>query len=257
MVIYQFFLFAEEEISLFWWKRSEEVINFGDALSPIVVEWILLNQVSQNRASSPRLFGIGSILHFAKDGDVIWGSGVNGKVAESSHAFTRLDVRAVRGPKTRAYLLSKGIDCPQVYGDPALLTSLIFPHLQSNPTKDFIVIPNLNEIDAYVDFPDVVLPTQDPLKVIQEILSAKLVISGALHGLIVAESFGVPAVYLRIKEIESLFKYEDYYLGTGREQFHIARTLEEALEIGGMPPPIYDKSVLIESFPYDKFIFNQ
>lgn len=49
--------------------------------------------------------------------DTIWGTGINGKVSEDLHKFEKLDVRAVRGPLTRNYLISKGINCPEVYGD--------------------------------------------------------------------------------------------------------------------------------------------
>lgn len=38
---------------------------------------------------------------------------------------------------------------------------------------------------------------------------------------------------LRLTDNEPLFKYEDYYLGSGREHFEYATSVEEALEMGG------------------------
>ena len=89
--------------------------------------------------------------------------------------------------------------------------------------------------------------------VVEKILKAKLVISGSLHGIVVAEAFGIPARLLKITSKEPIFKYQDYYWGTGRKKFKIAYSLEEALKMGGEQKPIIDLKKLLESFPYDKF----
>ena len=41
-------------------------------------------------------------------------------------------------------------------------------------------------------------------------------VSSSLHGIVIAEAYGVPAV-LVASSTEPVFKYEDYYAGTGRE----------------------------------------
>ena len=48
-----------------------------------------------------RLLAVGSILHLARDNDVVWGSGVHGKIVVRRHQFKQLDAREVRGPLTR------------------------------------------------------------------------------------------------------------------------------------------------------------
>lgn len=203
-----------------------------------------------------RLLAVGSILHFARDGDIIWGTGINGKVDLNLHRFKNLDVRAVRGPLTRDLLIRTfHIACPEVYGDPGLLMSLLFPELQTNPQTEFIVIPNLNEISDYADLPNLVLPIEDCWEIVHKILTTKRVYSGSLHGIVVAESFGIPAILLRITEKESLFKYRDYYEGTGRREFPIAYSLEEAFKMAPPPPPHCDLKALLNSFPFDKFRF--
>ncbi len=240
------------DATLFYWKKSPSISNFGDALSPLIVEKII-GRPPSTIGYQKRLLAVGSILHFARNGDVIWGTGINGKIPERMHDFKTLDVRAVRGPITRRFLLDRQIPCPEIYGDPALLLPLLFPELKPNPKKDFIVIPNLNEIDRYKPLPNLVLPTEDCREVLGQILEAKLVISGSLHGIIAAESFGIPAILLRLTEIEPLLKYRDYYAGTGREEFPIAFSLEEALEKGGAPPHRCDLQRLLQSFPYEIF----
>ena len=243
----------EEEPALFFWTPPHYASNFGDALSSLIVERILKKApLRWTRGQKPRLLAVGSILHFARDGDIVWGSGVLRQ--RYRHNFKKLDIRAVRGPLTRDLLIHTfQIPCPEIYGDPALLLSLLFPELKPNPQREFIVIPNLNEIDAYKELPNLVLPIEDCREVLGKILEAKRVYSGSLHGIIAAESFGIPAILLRLTEAQSLFKYQDYYEGTGRKEFPIAYSLEEAFQMEPPPPPRCDLKSLLESFPFDKF----
>lgn len=244
---------AEQTVSLFYFTPAKFSSNFGDALSPRIVERIIKKPLNENKKYNQQMLALGSILHFAKNNDVIWGSGINGKISIKKHIFTDLDIRAVRGPLTRNFLVSKGIKCPEIYGDPALLMPLLFPELKANPTEEYIVIPNINEMKEFEKFPNLVLPTQDCMLVVEKILKAKFVISGSLHGIVVAEAFGIPARLLRITEKENILKYKDYYLGTGRTNFRIAYSLDEALKMGGEPQPIVNLNALLESFPHDKF----
>src|ERR1700743_3534606 len=75
-------------VELFYWAPSDNTQNFGDHLSAIVVGRLLsyFNHVLDEAVAQPaRLLAVGSILHFARDGDTIWGSGVNGKVQVGEH----------------------------------------------------------------------------------------------------------------------------------------------------------------------------
>lgn len=77
---------------------------------------------------------IGTLLDGSKYKDcktTIWGSGCSG--ADRGLTYPE-KVLAVRGPKSRSYLLSQGIECPEVYGDPALLLPLVY-----NPRERFKV----------------------------------------------------------------------------------------------------------------------
>src|SRR5690606_3481856 len=107
--------------SMYWWHASKGV-NFGDDLSHVIVERILNRPVTYRSLKSDYkiLLSAGSILHYARDNDVIWGSGFRENPL-SENRFHKLDVRAVRGPKTRNFLLQMGINCPEIYGDPAVL----------------------------------------------------------------------------------------------------------------------------------------
>ncbi|CAF1432362.1 unnamed protein product, partial [Rotaria magnacalcarata] len=75
---------------------------------------------------TPKLLAIGSIFQFSCKNDVIWGAGVLDSATFPTESYSKimqtLDIRAVRGPRTRQFLMSTfNISVPEVYGDPALL----------------------------------------------------------------------------------------------------------------------------------------
>lgn len=111
-----------KELPLYFWdaRATQGFSNFGDALSEALTERIIGHKVRvivDPFCNEKKLLGIGSILNYA-DNDVIWETGVNGKTPAHAYTFTNLDVRAVRGPLTRNFLLERGIACPEIYGDP-------------------------------------------------------------------------------------------------------------------------------------------
>jgi len=253
------FSYAVEGLPLFYWQE-EVFVNFGDLLSLKIVERIVGTQLrcylKRTKNQDKKLLAIGSIFYFANDGDIVWGSGINGKTLEKKHyRFSHLDVRAVRGPLTRQFLYENfRIECPEIYGDPALLFPYFFPEFKKkeNPSLDYIVIPHFLERKLFSkDDPHVVFPTDPWNEVIEKILDSRLVISSALHGIIIAEAYGIPARLLRITECQHIFKYQDYYQGTGRPNFQYALSIEEAINMGGEPPVQCDLKKLYEAFPFD------
>lgn len=248
---------TSEGLPLFYWQENPE-INFGDYISLKLVERIVGKPVKAYRKKhnkEKQLLAIGSILYFANEDDVVWGSGVNGKrLNKDDYNFKHLDVRAVRGPLTRAFLVDNfQIDCPEVYGDPALLFPYFFSEFEKKkePFYDYIVIPHYTEIKLFpkTQSGNIVYPTEPWDQVIMKILNSKFIISSSLHGIIIAEAYGIPARLLRITENEPFLKYQDYYIGTNRPNFKFAQSVEEALKMGGEPPFKCDLEQLYEAFP--------
>lgn len=230
--------------------------NFGDLLGPIVVHSLLSKagiDPQQRTNKRSRLLTIGSILHLAQTGDVIWGTGRNGKVANEAHTFANLDVRAVRGPLTREFLLKQGIHAPAIYGDPGLLVPRVMPELvetAKRPEYPFTYIPNYNDL-KWAPKVDCLLDPRSPLEnCLRTIAKSRFVVGTSLHAIIIAEALSIPARLIRSR-IENEFKYQDYYLGTGRTNFRVANDLNEALRLGGEAPPVFLQDTLLESFPYD------
>lgn len=231
------------------------VNNFGDLLGPEIVAAILAQRGirSEDAIEDRRLLSVGSVLRLAGDGDVIWGTGVNGKSLDQPYGFTSLDVRAVRGPLTREFLLDRGQDVPEVYGDPGLLTGLLWPREtvgRPELATDTLIVPNLNDWSSYRRGPNVLYPRTDLRDCIARIASAEFVIGSSLHAIVLAESFGIPARFIASGH-EPAFKYEDYYLGSGRSGYHPARSIAHAMELGGEVPPIWSADPLLDAFPAD------
>jgi pyruvyltransferase len=250
---------AEEGIPLYFY-REPTLVNFGDVLSYKLVERIVGAPVAiykKKMGARKKLLAIGSILFFARDGDVIWGSGLHGKTPrKEQHQFQFLDVRAVRGPLTRQFLIDEfGITVPEIYGDPALLTPYFFPEYRKkeNPSRDYLIIPHYRENHHFPkDRQGHVVYTTDAWnEVLAAIVDAQFVISSSLHGIVVAEAYGIPARLLRISEDEPFLKYQDYYFGTGRETFAFATSVEEALLMGGESPPQFNPEKLYSAFPFE------
>jgi len=245
---------------LVYWRPAGGV-NFGDELSRAIVQLMLARKgltIYDEIPAARRMLAIGSIVHFASDNSVIWGSGVNGSVAEASHAYKTLDIRAVRGPITRSFLLKRGIEVPEVYGDPGLLVKVLTgDRFGQNKRSKVGVVPHMSdlkrpEVQRLQGARDTMIidPHRSWNIVIDEIASCEFVVSSSLHGLIVADAFGIPAIYVRLGEHEGLLKYEDYYAGTSRELQYVT-SLDEALNHKGSDPLSYDTTRLLEAFPYD------
>jgi pyruvyltransferase len=241
------------------WRPPNGRVNFGDFLSQVIVELMLARRgitLGDETRKPHQLLAIGSVLHFATDGAVVWGTGVNGKMPVEQHAFRSLDVRAVRGPLTRAFLTERKIAVPEVYGDPGLLLPVLAPgRFKRGAGAGPGFVPNLNDMAELGAKELSGVPVVSPLngwnRCVAEILEHDLILASSLHGLIIAEAYGIPARYVRLSETENLFKYRDYYEGTGRPNFGFARSVAEGLEMGGEQPAVFDSSRLIQAFPFD------
>lgn len=233
-------------------KRKRE--NVGDSLAPVIVQRMLEQKglaIDDHSEKKFRVLSVGSILHFAEDGDTIWGTGVNGKISPDAHIFQNLDVRAVRGPITRDFLEKRGIACPEVYGDPGILLPTLFPEITvKHPLREkVLIVPHLHDLSPFKNY-EVLHPTTHWSIFVEKIQNANFVISGSLHGIILAEAFGIPARWLKSTKEDDL-KYQDYFLGTGRERQVAASSIQDAEKIGPHDPPEFGTDQFMDQFPYD------
>lgn len=226
------------------------VDNFGDLIGPMLVERIVAGEGLTERSEYRRLLTVGSILHLAKRGDTVWGSGINPKADRLPAA--QLDVRAVRGPVTQAALRRVGIVAPSVYGDPALLWSRFWPR-ENYPVgtrRPVGIVPNLHDVAGFAGDDRVIHPRGPVHDIVARILQVDFVVASSLHGVVIAESYGIPARLIPSRT-EPLGKYDDYYRGTERPDWRCAPTVEAAVEMGGERAPVWDGDAMLAAFPRD------
>ena len=230
------------------------VNNFGDLLGPLIVHKLVETLTPTVAAhATRRLLTVGSIAHLAHDDDVVWGSGVNGKVPIDEIRAQRLDIRAVRGPRTRTILRRLGHSVPPTYGDPALLLPRLFPEVSEwsrHKTRPVTIIPNLNDEQVWPPDNRTVSARGNVWEVIRAIAESEFVIGSSLHAIIVAEALGVPARPC-LSETENRLKYDDYFEGTARKNVVLADGAAEAFALGPVEKGDIDLESLRASFPVD------
>jgi pyruvyltransferase len=232
-----------------WLPRFGSTNNFGDMLGPVAASHLAPRSVVAPQRR--RLVVVGSIMHFALDGDVVWGAGVNGKVPLDQIRARDLDVRAVRGPLTATTLRTLGISVPDVFGDPGLLVAKQLGIRRApEPATGVVSLPNLRDASDWTKRDGYVNPCAPYREVIEAIAGAERVVTSSLHGLIIAESIGVPVSLVKSRE-EPSFKYEDYFEGTGRGLSVLHASYEAAYDARPTDPLVWDEAALVASFPDD------
>jgi len=218
----------EEQIIAFWWTGVGVENNWGDALNPILIQSFtgkkpILSTEVLNIKKNDVYSVIGSILDIPSEENlVIWGSGFRSN--NSQFRKKPKKIYAVRGPRTRELILKQGIECPEVYGDPAIL----YPYLYKPKVKKKY---KLGVIPHYVDQNSPLLNILkkdhkiliiDMLsgikKVVDDICSCERIASSSLHGIIAADAYGTPSIWIEFsnKIDGDGFKFYDYFDSVGR-----------------------------------------
>jgi pyruvyltransferase len=131
--------------------------------------------------------------------------------------------------------LALGIECPEVYGDPALLLPMFF-----NPKveKRFAVglIPHYADkghpwLERQRRDPQVrIIDVQGGIQqFVAEVKACELIVSSSLHGLICADAYGIPNAWVMFSELilGGAFKFRDYRLSIGAKD-PIANIINES-----------------------------
>ena len=239
----------KKPIALFYWSERKFILkdkeNYGDLLSKYLVEKISGRPVKfvhpkkqpWYKWNKKNYLAAGSIIHHADKNSVVWGSGI----IDNKQQVVKADFRAVRGPKTREYLLGKNYSCPKVYGDPALLMPKFYkPHIDKK--YNIGIIPHYLDFDLvhswYKNDETVIvidLMTLDVEEVTRKILSCKQTISSSLHGIIISHAYRIPSIWVKFsdKVFGSGIKYQDY-LESVELPLYEAEIIRNKLDVTGL-----------------------
>lgn len=199
-----------------------------------------VNPVRVSSRFSGKLLGVGSILDRAKGGDVVWGSGlIQGRRFDGRN----VTFAAVRGPRTRRLISG---DVPEVFGDPAVLLPKFYT--PQNPARryDVGVVPHYMDGDAMaVEDKNVLMIDVQRCtwqQTVDQLASCDVIVASSLHGIIVSEAYGIPAVWVQPTNrlVGGEFKFRDFYEGTGREGYlvrwdtQLGKVVDQALAPRGL-----------------------
>lgn len=215
-------------VKVYYWKRQK---NFGDLLTTLLLKKFAHLDSTWAEPKDASLVVVGSILDQLPEewNGVIAGAG---KLHEKTKlSFPNARILAVRGPLT-----AKGLKGNFVLGDPGLLADELVKIRDKR--YDLGIIPHWTDMTLEHDprftkyNPKIIRVGNNPLEVIQEISYCKKIVSSSLHGIILADAFGIPRrieisprVLSRPDQEGGLFKWLDYSASLGIK-FEIGVTKE-------------------------------
>ena len=203
-------------------------VNLGDALSAIIVAVMAGKPVRHANfdEACERIVAVGTIGQQQRRGRVhFWGTGVDAtrNAVESPWNVyirppqTTFEVHALRGRWSAQAFRENGIDAPDVYGDPVWLLPRLFP--SSRTTTELGIVVHITELEQQraeasvrsalrrYELPRSLSPTIKLINTfakptvaslrrkLEEITSCKRILSTSLHGLVIAETYGIPCAW--------------------------------------------------------------
>lgn len=224
-------LFGKDALVLRWATEGIIAQNWGDKLNPYLASRISGREVIHRAEIYPVMrwpvhYWIGSHLSAACNDPqaIVWGAGFIS--SQDAVVANPAKVYAVRGWLSNEKLKKAGITPPDVVGDPALLLPRFFQPARKYPQRALGVIAHCFErTDPFflkarqwgnARFIDICGDIED---VVEKIVSCDRIVSSSLHGIICADAYGIPSVWLHAsdKPKGDGFKFRDYFSSVGRE----------------------------------------
>lgn len=225
-------------MKVYYWTGKK---NFGDLLAPLLIKRFAHLPVELSDAKSADLVMVGSILEHLPESYTGVIAGCGNLHEKTSIRFPNAKILAVRGPLTAKAL---GLTDNIVLADPGLLADELVGY--QDKKYNLGIVPHwtdttLEHNKMFLQYsPKIIRVGDDPLKVIREIGQCKKIVASSLHGIILADAFGIPrrieiSPYVSANQNQEggLFKWRDYSASIGMK-----------LEIGVTQQP--EENIIIE-----------
>jgi pyruvyltransferase len=206
-------------MKIYFWKEKK---NFGDLLSSLLLKRFANLDSEWSSAAESEIVVVGSILeHLPKDwSGIVAGAG---RLHEASNiSLPNATILGVRGPMTARGLCNN--NC--VWADPGLLADEIVSIEEKQ--FDLGIIPHWTDKElelnpAFTKWkPNIIRVSDDPVKTMTEIGKCRKIVSSSLHGIILADAFGIPRrieipplALSKPNQEGGLFKWRDYASSLG------------------------------------------
>lgn len=195
----------------------EKLFNSFELVSPKKSDFLMIGSILHN------LFGEKTFFSFLKKPVCILGAGFI-QPSDKKDVFVRpLKIKGLRGKISKKRLEDQGFNVKKaVLGDWGLITSILFPqenikkkfkvgiipHYIDKPLKEVSTLKNKYKNSKVLDI------TKEPISFIKDLLECETIISSAMHGLILADSYNIPNLRISFKGSKVLggdYKFNDYY----------------------------------------------
>ncbi len=199
------------------------LFNFGDDINPLLYTLIThkapVRMHVLDETPEDHLLMCGSILYYANEHSIVWGAGF----IDSHSPITSepKEICVVRGPLTGKRLEDLGIEVDVPYGDPMMLTKRLYRPVTMPRDHKYGVIAHYVDKKAVEDWPEDILKIDVSgamFEIISGVNRCEKIISSSLHGLVIADTYGIPALWVKISDGLSGddFKFHDYFASIGR-----------------------------------------
>jgi len=245
------------------WYNQEN--NWGDALNPYLISKISGQEIKYIKGPGlDKYLCIGSIMHYADRSCTIWGTGcISSKAAPVEKPKK---ICAVRGPLTRKRLLDLGYECPEIYGDPALLLPR-YLKITPKPTHNLGVVCHYMDKDndwikKHANNKNIkIIDVQGGVEQFaKDIISCKSIVSSSLHGIICGDAYGIPSYWAEFsnKVVGGGFKFKDYFLSVNRPIVESIKLFDKNAILNGSPQFCdykidIDLDQLMDACPFNSF----
>ena len=200
--------------------------NFGDALGPWLIEKMMGTPAIYVHPHEDIHHYVlsGSVLNHIGPRSEVWGTGIASMCEGINNNAT---FRMVRGPISA--FMARCNDCivpDNVYGDAALvLPKILSPAKGKSHTYGVVphYVDSATVMEAYRDKWNspgevkIINPFSPVEKFVEDVTSCRMIVSSSLHGLVVAQAYGIPFRWVTFtdKILGTGIKYWDFLMSVG------------------------------------------